>query len=306
MTDNKAINTGVDAKFKDTFDAVAVGLVHVDLKGQFIRVNDYLCRFLGYSNEELLNLTFQQLSLPEDLPESLVWIKASLAGEVNHSFSKVKRYRHKNGSLVWSKLTTTLMKDRNGEPDYFISSIQDVADLKKAETALDESLQKLNFAYKELKQQSLKDGLTGVWNASAFRDHMLQAFERYQRHGAVSTQVFIDVDKFKEINDQYGHLVGDAVLKQLATVLVHESRATDIVARYGGDEFLVLLPDSTQEQALNYCDRVGHSMVFDLDGGESHEVSISFGICEISDEFESIEQWVEQADKMMYRDKKRA
>lgn len=303
MENNK--NNGVDPKYKDTFDEVAVGLVHVDLKGKFIRVNDYLCRFLGYTNEELLNLTFQELSLPEDLPESIAWIKASLAGEVNDSFSKVKRYRHKNGHWVWAKLTTTLMRDDNGGPEYFVSSIQDIADLKKAETALDESLQKLSLAYTELKQLSLKDGMTGLWNSSALRDHMLQAFERYKRHNALSTLVFIDVDKFKEINDQYGHLVGDDVLKQLASVLIREARITDQVARYGGDEFAVLLPDATQEQAVNYCERVGHTMMYARDEGEAFQVDVSYGICEIRNEFKSIEQWLDQADRLMYSDKKR-
>lgn len=303
MNDKQGIS-GVDPKYKETFDAVAIGLTQVDLKGRFIRVNDYLCQFLGYTQEEMVNLTFQELSLPEDLPESMVWIKASLAGEIDHSFSKVKRYKHKNGNLVWAKLTTTLMKDENGQPEYFISSIQDVADLKKAEAALDESLQKLNLAYKELKQLSVRDGLTGALNSNAFRDHLLQEFERFRRHGVVSTLVFIDLDKFKEINDQYGHIAGDEVLKGLVSQLIKESRITDVVARYGGDEFAVLMPDSTAELAQNYCERVGRSMVFEIEDGKTCEVGISFGLCEITNAFDSIDDWLSQADQLMYQDKR--
>lgn len=295
--------SGVDPKYMDTFDAVAVGLCHVDLKGKFIRVNDYLCHFLGYPEEALLNLTFQELSLPEDLPESLRWIKASLAGEIDQNFSKVKRYRHKDGTLVWAKLTTILMRNDKGEPDYFISSIQDVAELKKVEAALDESLNKMNLAYDELKKLSMRDGLTGALNCKAFREHLLQAFELYQRHQTVSTLVFIDIDKFKNINDQYGHLVGDDVLKQLASELIEKSRSMDVVARYGGDEFAVLLPESTAEEALKYCERVERNMLVDIEGGGICPVSISFGRCEISNEFNSMEQWLEKADKLMYRDK---
>lgn len=306
MNKKTALNVGVDAKYKDTFDEVAVGLAHVDLKGKFIRVNAYLCQFLGYSEEELLKLTFQELSLPEDLPESLTWIKGSLAGEITHSFSKVKRYRHKEGDLVWAKLTTTLMKDANGEPDYFISSIQDVAELKKAEAALDESLKKLNLAYDELQELSIKDCLTGLLNFNAFREQLLHAFECYKRHHAVSTLVFIDVDKFKEINDRHGHLNGDTVLKTIASALLQKSRATDVVARYGGDEFAVLLSDSTADLALSYCERVGSVMMIDFDGVEPVQVGLSFGVCEINDELGSIEQWLEQADRLMYQDKKRA
>lgn len=304
MDHKKELGSGVDPKYKDTFDAVAVGLAHVDLSGKFIRVNDSLCHFLGYPNDELLGLTFRELSLPEDLPESLAWIKGSLAGEIHNSFSKVKRYRHKDGSLVWAKLTTTLMKDSGGQPDYFISSIQDIADLKKTEAALDESLEKLNQAYGELKEFSLKDSLTGVSNMDAFRQQLLQAFERYKRHHTVSTLMFIDVDKFKDINDQYGHLVGDSVLKNVAAVLLQKSRATDVVARYGGDEFAVLMTDSMAKQAMRYGERVGHSMMFDADDIEAFSVDISFGVCEINTEFNSVEEWLEQADKLMYQNKK--
>lgn len=293
----------MDPKYQDTFYEIAIGLAHVDLHGQFIRVNDYLCDFLGYSRDELIQLSFQELTLPEDLGESLSWIKRSLAGETQTSFTKVKRYKHKEGRLVWAKLTTTLIRDSAGKPDYFISSIQDVADLKQAEAALDASLKKLNLAYKELTLSSRKDSLTNAFNFRAFREEMTNVFQRYQRDNIVATLVFIDVDKFKNINDQFGHLTGDAVLQKLASTLMSNAREIDIVARYGGDEFAVILLDSNAEDALRYCQRVGDSVSLNLDDGRTCSVGVSYGVCEIKKAFNSMEQWLEQADKLMYAHK---
>ena len=126
-----------------TFDRAAIGLAHVDLDGRFIRVNKSLCRFLGYPKETLLTLTFQELSLAEDLEESRLWIRSILADEISQDFSKIKRYRHNQGHLVWAKLTTTLIRGPANEPLYFISSIQDISELKRTEALLRESEHKL-------------------------------------------------------------------------------------------------------------------------------------------------------------------
>lgn len=302
MSNQKLIH-GVDPRYKDTFDEVAIGLAHVDLTGKFIRINDFLCEFLGYSRNELLNLTFQELTLPEDIEDSLIWIKASLAGEIKTPFNKVKRYKHKDNKLVWAQLTTTLMRDSSGKPAYFISSIQDIADLKAIEIALDESVKKLSEANKELKRLSRQDNLTGLLNFKAFSEHLVDSFQRYQRNQTPVSFIFIDVDKFKRINDRHGHLVGDCMLQQVATTLKSNARDIDFVARYGGDEFSVLLTGSTAEEAQQYCNRVGKEVALTLDDGTVIKVGLSYGICELKSEFSSVDKWLEESDRLMYQDK---
>ena len=142
---NKPFLDGVDKRYKDTFEEVAIGLAHVSLDGQFIRVNKCLCQFLGYEEAELLQTNFKQLSLAEELAASIEFIKGALAGEINHSFKLEKRYRHKLGHLVWASLTTTLIKEDNGKPLYFLSSIQDISELKAAEAQRIESEEKLTL-----------------------------------------------------------------------------------------------------------------------------------------------------------------
>ncbi|WP_082792326.1 diguanylate cyclase [Neptuniibacter marinus] len=418
--------------FQDTFEKAAIGLAHVDLQGKFIRVNSNLCQFLGYPEQELLETTFQSLSLPDDLEESFRWIRAVLAGEEVEDFSKIKRYYHKDGRLVWAKLTTTLVKNELNEPDYFVSSIQDISDLKNTEMLLrqseekfktiieavsdevviwmstlgmqemlyvnqgfekqwgrsvdtlyenpksfldiihpddkdaveqiftlspdsnwnidfriirddgeirhihnvgfgilengeplylvgsavdrtdimnrqqqlDESIIKLEAAYKSLEQLSQKDGLTGVFNRTTFLEHLSDAHERYKRYKTPATLIFIDLNQFKAINDNHGHITGDNTLIALANKLSDNIRQTDVLGRYGGDEFVVLLNNSSIEHAQEFFNRVGNSIQVDCNlSGKPLRIGISYGAYEIDPTVETLQQWISHADISMYKDK---
>lgn len=293
-----------DDKFEICFREVAIGLAFVDLKGQFICVNKTLCDFLGYEENELIKVTFQELSLTEDLQESFVWIKASLAGEIEHSFTKVKRYRHKAGHLVWAKVTTTLIRKSNNDPDYFLSSIQDISELKQAENALDKSLIKLRKAYKELQKSSSIDGLTGVYNITSFKKLLYYSFEQFKRYQTPATLFFIDLNDFKNVNDEYGHLNGDKALISLAAKLQNIVRQTDSVGRYGGDEFAVLLSNTNTEDAEDLCKRIGNQFEFTSEEGEVIQVGMSVGVRPLSSDIYTVEQWLSLADELMYKQKK--
>lgn len=419
-----------EKSFRDIFEKSAIGLAHVSLGGSFIRANDHLCQFLGYREEELLSLTFQDITHEEDLQRGLEKLHRALNGEVDQ-FSDLKRYRHKEGHYLWAKLTTTLVQDELGQPDYFISSIQDISELKETENLLqqserklktivesiseemsvwmatpgfesvlyvnegyekiwgrsreslyqnpksfidmvhpddaarvvhhlrehargewnidyrimtdtgevryvhdvghgiyqdgqllylvgtaidrteemerqnilDDSLHKLRNAYQSLADASRHDGLTGVLNRSALFKAIEHAYERYKRYNTPATLAFIDLDRFKEVNDSYGHVVGDQTLIGVARHLQKSVRQTDIVGRYGGDEFIVLLENSNQAQALDFCQRVGSAISVSLNDNRSVEAGLSFGIVELSSSIDTVEQWISMADSKMYGDK---
>ena len=402
-------------EFSLSFERAAIGLAHVDLKGRFIRVNQCLCNFLGYPKEELLDLTFQELSLAEELEESILWIRSILADEISQDFSKIKRYRHKDGHLVWAKLTTTLIRDFDNEPLYFISSIQDISELKRTEDLLRESEQKLktiieavssevaiwmttddmletlyvNQGFEKLWEQSAQalfnnplcflksvhpedltyvenalenthtkgidyrlkrpdgltkhvhmataqvkekssrpfrvfsavdrteliirqqklerasrqDALTKVLNRNAFNDHLRQALEHFNRYNTAATLIFIDLDDFKQVNDTYGHLVGDNCLIELARTLRSSVRKTDLLGRYGGDEFVVLLNNSIEHDAEEFINRVGDRITLLIEEEQKINVGISYGVHQLTREIESIDQWIDHADHLMYQSK---
>jgi PAS domain S-box-containing protein len=127
-----------EERFRATFHQAAVGVAHVGLDGRWLRVNERLSEIVGYPREELLGLTFQDITYPEDLEMDLDYVRRLLAGEID-TYSVEKRYLRKDGSLVWINLTASLMRAPAGEPVYFIAVIEDITERKRAEEALRES-----------------------------------------------------------------------------------------------------------------------------------------------------------------------
>ncbi|TVO78711.1 PAS domain S-box protein [Sedimenticola selenatireducens] len=130
--------------FRDTFEQAAVGIALVSPSGHWLRVNQRLCEIVGYSQEELLLLTFQDITHPDDLAEDLSYLKRLLSGEIE-TYSIEKRYLKKNGQIVWIKLTVSLVKNSDEEPDHFISVIEDIQSRKEAEIDLQASKQQLRL-----------------------------------------------------------------------------------------------------------------------------------------------------------------
>lgn len=127
-----------EERFRATFEQAAVGIAHVSPEGRWIRVNQKLCDIAGYAREELLAKTFQDITHPDDLDADLGYVRQMLAGEIQ-SYAMEKRYFRKDGSLVWINLTVALVRGETGQPEYFISVIEDITKRKQAEAALRES-----------------------------------------------------------------------------------------------------------------------------------------------------------------------
>ena len=120
--------------FQATFEQAAVGIAHVNLQGQWLRVNQKLCDILGYSPDELLQLTFQDITYPADLHTDLKYVGQLLAGKLS-TYSMEKRYLRRDRSTVWANLSVSLVLDEAGRPQYFISIVQDISRRKQAEEA---------------------------------------------------------------------------------------------------------------------------------------------------------------------------
>jgi PAS domain S-box-containing protein len=144
-----------EQRFRATFNQAAVGIAHVGLDGNWLRVNQKLCEIVGYTDAELVTRTFQDITDPEDLETDLQYVRKLLANEIQ-SYSMEKRYIHKNGSRIWINLTGSLVRKPNlenpaepGEPSYFISVIEDIRDRKQAQQALQEARQSLEVQVQE-------------------------------------------------------------------------------------------------------------------------------------------------------------
>ena len=134
-----------ETRFKATFDQAAVGIALVAPNGRWLKINHKLCDIVGYSEEELLKLTFQDITYPDDLTTDLAYVQKVLSGEMKH-YSMEERYFRKDRSLVWVNLTVALVLKPDGKPDYFISVIENIQERKEAEAALKESTEALRIA----------------------------------------------------------------------------------------------------------------------------------------------------------------
>jgi len=141
VTERRKIDSELRASekaFRSTFNQAAVGIAHVAFDGGWVQVNDRLCEIVGYSRDELMLLTLQDITHPDDLEIDLKHVNELLAGDIQH-YSMEKRYIRKSGENIWINLTASLVRQEDGSPDYFIAVVEDIEERKHAERALKES-----------------------------------------------------------------------------------------------------------------------------------------------------------------------
>ncbi|HEX5045769.1 MAG TPA: diguanylate cyclase, partial [Gammaproteobacteria bacterium] len=255
-----------EERFSSTMELAAIGIAHVDDAGRFVYANPQLCEMLDYTEAELLALTVKQVSHPGDVNVTDELGDKLRSGAIK-SFKMEKRYLRKDGSPIWVGLTIACKRDRTGKAVYDISVVEDISARKRAE----ERVQYL----------ATHDGLTGLPNRAMFGQLLNLAIETAKRYDRRFAVLFIDLDRFKVINDTLGHEAGDVLLREMAARLRECLRASDVVARLGGDEFVLLLQevkDSGQVSivARNILSAVMKPVVI---LGQECRVTASIGVC---------------------------
>jgi len=278
--------------FRNAFDYAAIGMALVSPQGAWLRVNRSLCDLLGYNEVELLNSNFQAVTHADDLGNDLANLYRLMQGETP-TCQVEKRYVHRLGQIVWALSSVSLVRDSDDQPVHFIFQIQDITERKRAEAAL-QSL-------------SLVDELTGLYNRRGFLAVSEQSLAEIRLNGKVPTIVYADLDGLKEINDSLGHHEGDRALAKAGEILKESFRNTDIVARIGGDEFVVLAALAPDESPETLSLRLQEN--FDASNAlksRPYNLGLSVGIAHFSDEQNhSLEELMTQADHAMYEDKRR-
>jgi diguanylate cyclase (GGDEF)-like protein len=160
--------------------------------------------------------------------------------------------------------------------------------------------------FERTKQLVSIDGLTQVFNHRFFQERLREEIERAKRHGFNISLIIMDVDNFKEYNDVHGHPQGDFLLKRIAELLVDNLREIDVVARYGGDEFVVIMPHTDPEGAFIAADRLRTRLVNErLEGADEDHVSVSLGYATFPDDADSAEGLIELADRALLKVKRK-
>jgi diguanylate cyclase (GGDEF)-like protein/PAS domain S-box-containing protein len=251
-------------RFRYAFEEGVTGMALLTPEGRYMSVNSALCEITGYSEHELLARDFGSITHPEDLRSDVEQHRALLSGAAD-SYKTEKRYVHRDGHEVWVQIGISAVRAEDGRVRYFISQLHDVTDRRRFED--------------ELAHQALHDPLTALPNRVLFADRLRHAVVRLRRHAGTLAVLFVDLDRFKLVNDGLGHGVGDAVLVEAARRLSEAARAEDTVARFGGDEFTILCEDAGPEEAERVAERVlaAFARPFTHDGNELH-LSASVGV----------------------------
>lgn len=281
-----------EERFRSAFNYAPIGIALVSAGGTWLKVNHAMCGILGYSQQEFLDMDFQSVIFPEDLGDTLVKIHELTSGK-RANCQMEQRYLHKSGKTVWASWSVSTASESKSEAPNLIFQIQDITARKLAEA--------------KLQHEATHDILTGLPNRKMFMARLTSALKTAGQNRNYKVSVlFIDLDRFKYVNDSLGHLIGDQLLIGIAERLRDCLRPADIVARLGGDEFTILVEGGYDtNEVVRIAERIQQKfgMPFDLEGHEVYS-SASIGILHASDQHLTAEDMMRDADTAMYQAKK--
>jgi diguanylate cyclase (GGDEF)-like protein/PAS domain S-box-containing protein len=280
-----------EERFRSAFDHAPIGMALVAPDGGWLQVNKCLCDIVGYSESEFKGMTFQAITHRDDLGEFLGHVAELLEGNIL-TYQMEKRYLHKLGHEVWVLAGISLVRDSEGRCLHLIFQIQDITHRRSTE--------------QQLVHDAFHDALTGLPNRAWFMEQLQVSLDLvHSQKDRLFAVLFLDLDRFKLINDSIGHMVGDQLLIAIANRLRHCLRPDDKVARLGGDEFTILLNDlRNPNEAVELAERIQKqlSQPFNVGGYETYTTA-SMGIALSSQAYQLPEDFLRDADTAMYQAK---
>jgi diguanylate cyclase (GGDEF)-like protein/PAS domain S-box-containing protein len=278
------VRRAAEARFETGFEQAAIGAAILDLEGTPTRVNPAVCSLLGRSADQLVGRTWDAYCHPDDLDVVRGGAGTTVApGE--------RRYQRPDGTLVWASVQFALVRDDSGRPQYYLAQLEDITARKQMA--------------EQLVHQALYDELTGLPNRTLLRERIGDGLAASRVRPTQLGVMFLDIDQFKDVNDSVGHSLGDALLRDVADRIVRVIRPGDTVARFGGDEFVVVCRDVTAVEADAIAGRVLQSLSrpFPIGGHEIY-LTASLGLV-LAEADATPESLLRDSDTAVYRAKER-
>ena len=268
-----------------------------DCSGKIEYVNKRFSEFTGYRAEEILGQNPRILSAGQTPWETYkqLW-NTILSG---HVWQGELCNRRKGGGLFWESISIAPIKNRQGRIAHFVGVWNDSTERKRREERITTNL-------REFEHQSRTDDLTGQYNRRHILVELEREIERVIRYGRRLSGMMIDIDNFKMINDRFGHLIGDRVIKAFAAVISKSIRKIDILGRYGGDEFLVILPEVTLDVAKLVAQRIQKNLLEYEENvlGELGKLTASIGLLSFDGVKETSQSsFIEKIDQALLKSK---
>lgn len=289
-------------------DRVNVGIFVLNRNMEIVVWNNFMEMNSGVSSEQAIGGNLFELF--PDLPkkwferkiESVFILKnfAFTSWEQRPYLFKFQHNRPVTGGVDYMRQDCTLLpvKNASGEVEFVCVTLLDVTD-----TSIYQNMMKT--ALEQLSEASNRDGLTGIYNRRYLEQTLSKEFCRVKRYGGHLSFILMDLDHFKQVNDQRGHLAGDEVLKRAAEILNEGIREADTLGRYGGEEFAIVAPETRLEGVITLADRLRESIAAEpvMFNDEEIPITVSIGVAELTADVPRYEQLIDAADVALYHSK---
>lgn len=293
------------------FDTLSEGLVIIDNKEQIVLANSAFCETIKRTSTELLGFKLSDMNwnnMTEDAGEFLCpWLIAMSTGENSVGDMLLLNISPKDKRIM--TVNCAPIKDSQKNQQGILLTFDDVTEieiqkqqLQVTVTDLESSKQEIQRQNKELHFLATRDPLTGCLNRRSFNELFAESFNQARSQHLELTCIMVDIDHFKRVNDNYGHAVGDDVIRLLADILMSSTRDEDIVSRYGGEEFCIILPGININEAVSVAERIRLKIKKDsIDTFESGpHITASLGVSSILDHAKDPAMLNDQADQALY------
>ncbi len=307
-------NLSIPDRVQSAFDALSEGLLILDEKHRVVMANESFAEKVGIDVDALIDQPIDELDWKKrDFGSSVdqyPWVVTMQ--NCQRSTGIPMRLQLLNESERTFSVNTAPIFDAKGELKGVLATFDDMTDLEKKHRLLQSTLDKLRTSEKALRDKTLelellasRDALTGCLNRRSFFQKMEHHFIESLRQGYTLVFMMVDIDNFKYINDKYGHANGDKVIKFVADVLISKSRPEDIVGRYGGEEFVILMPHTDIAHASKVAERL--RLEIQQDGyalfDDKRTVTASFGLAEMIESVDESMELISNADDALYKAK---
>lgn len=298
LRDNESITRSLyqsEERYRSMVTQSLVGVALVEDE-RFTYVNPAILQTLGYSAIELLKIGPVAIVVEEDQHTARTMLQQRMRGElqeVHHTFAA----RCKDGRVVTLEIHGSTM--RVDGTTTLVNLVIDITERRRAE-------REVLALQEQLREQSIRDPLTGLHNRRYMEDALERELLVAQRQGKPVSVVIVDVDHFKSINDRHGHLAGDEVLRGVAETMKRLARASDIFCRYGGEEFLLVLPGLAADEAGARAEKIRQALAATpIESGQAAiTLTASFGVAACPLHGQSAEELVARADQALYQAKR--
>jgi len=285
-----------EQKFHSVLDQSMVGITLL-IESRFQYANPKFAEIIGYDADEILSRSPADIALENDqaLADALC---GQGAGNGDSAAIIVANVRRKDGQVITVEISGSKPVEINGQPA-LISVWQDITEKLRIE-------REVMALQAQLQEQAIHDPLTGLYNRLFLIDNLERELSQAERAGGVVSVIMTDIDHFKAVNDEYGHLAGDEVLRHFASIMKNHARCSDMACRYGGEEFFLVLPDTALEVARDRAEQLRQAVAEQTPRFENRDIPItaSFGVASFApDGGMSATDFIGKADAALYQAK---